>query len=74
MAVTTTTTTASDLQSTARVLYGNDLPVAEYIRKLAADLGMSESGVKKIWYAQRGKESLSQSVRNRLVKRLQASH
>jgi glucose-6-phosphate-specific signal transduction histidine kinase len=71
MAVTTnTTTTARDLQTTARVLYGDDLPVAQYIRKLAAELKMSESGVKKIWYFQRGKKSLSKAVRNRLTDRL----
>lgn len=73
MTVTTTTTTANDLHSAARVLYGDDLPVTAYIRKLAADTGMSESGIKKIWYSQRGKETLSRKVRDRLAKRLKSN-
>lgn len=41
-----------DLRDTAVELYGSNLSDNKYIASLAADLKMSESGVRKWWYNQ----------------------
>ena len=42
----------AEFRQAARRLYGDGKPVAEYRRRLAALLGMSEAGVKKLWYGE----------------------
>lgn len=42
----------AEFRHVARHLYGDGKPVAEYRRRLAALLGMSEAGVKKLWYGE----------------------
>ena len=44
--------TPEELHQAAHALYGDGLPAAEYIRRLAADLHTSEPGVRKWWYGQ----------------------
>lgn len=56
----------NDIQTVARLRYGPDLSIAQYVAHLAEDMGMSESGVKKLWYGQRGQTELSPAVRRRL--------
>jgi DNA-binding transcriptional regulator YiaG len=42
-----------DIKEIAVSLYGSDLSDSVYIDALAADLDMSESGIRKWWFGQR---------------------